>query len=487
MKNTVPEDLTPELWQNYIAEERKNLLADSHCPSYHITAPSGWLNDPNGLMYWEGQYHVFYQYNPHAATWGPPYWGHAVSEDLVHWRDLPPALFPDAPPADDGGCWSGCAVDHNGVPTFFYTGVKKGEQTTCTATSEGDLVSWKKDQANPLVRMPALEHHTHNAYRDPFLWREGETWYHVIGTSINNRGQVLLYRSDDLKHWEYLHLLIPQNVRDALEDIGHIWECPNFFPLGDKHVLIVSLWHDRQLTYPVAFIGNYKNQMFYPETMQRVDWGHRCFYAPLTLQVEKRRLMWGWLQSLRSSKAQLGAGWSGSLSLPRELFLKEGKLASRFAPELEKLRQKHHAPESFTFEGEHDFRQFSSQALEFKLSLERGRAKQTGLKLRHGDEFTLIYVDWLKSELVIDKTHSSRNEAAYKDLQKASLEQPLEKLDLHLYLDHSTLEIIAGEMTSLTTCLYPEAAVGVAVTLRSAGGSSTLTLEAWELASGWDQ
>lgn len=484
MNTKVPEDFTLEVWQNYLAEERKRLLADPHRPSYHITAPSGWLNDPNGLMYWQDQYHVFYQYNPHAATWGPPYWGHAVSDDLVHWRDVPPALFPDAPPKDDGGCWSGCAINNNGVPTFFYTGVKNGEQTTCTATSGGDLVSWKKDEANPLVRMPELEHHTHQAYRDPFVWREGETWYQVIGTSLGNRGQVLLYRSDDLKNWEYLHPLVPQNIRDELGDGGHIWECPNFFPLGDKHVLIVSLWHDRQLTYPVAFIGDYKNLKFYPETMQRVDWGHRCFYAPLTLQVEKRRLMWGWLQSLRSSKAQLAAGWSGSLSLPRELFLKEGKLASKFIPELEKLRQTRHALESLTFEGEHDFKQFSDQALEFKLSLERGSAKQTGLKLRYGDEFTLLYVDWQTSELVIDKTHSSHNEAAYRDLQKASFEQSLNTLDLHLYLDHSTLEIIANETTSLTTCLYPETSTGVAVTLVSVGGTTTLRLEAWELASG---
>ena len=105
----VPVELDPEVWRKYQREERKRLATDRQRSAYHLQAPSGWMNDPNGVMYWQGQYHMFYQYNPHAARWGPPYWGHAVSDDMVHWRDLPPALTPEMEPADDGGCWSGCA------------------------------------------------------------------------------------------------------------------------------------------------------------------------------------------------------------------------------------------------------------------------------------------------------------------------------------------------------------------------------------------
>ena len=115
---------------------------NNHRPTYHFLPPANWMNDPNGLIQWEGQYHLFYQYNPYAAVPGNIHWGHAVSADLVHWADLPIALGPTPGSVDAGGCWSGCAVDDGGLPTLIYTGFRDGAQRPCLATSQDGLLTW---------------------------------------------------------------------------------------------------------------------------------------------------------------------------------------------------------------------------------------------------------------------------------------------------------------------------------------------------------
>ncbi len=128
--------------------KRVALADDPHRPQYHFQAPSGWMNDPHGLIQWLGEYHLFYQHNPDAAYHDAICWGHAVSDDLVHWRDLPIALRPTLPGVDAEGCWSGCTVDDNGVPTTFYTGVFP--QTVCVARSHDGLLTWEKGD-HPLI------------------------------------------------------------------------------------------------------------------------------------------------------------------------------------------------------------------------------------------------------------------------------------------------------------------------------------------------
>ena len=126
---------------------RRRYACDPHRPQYHFTAPANWLNDPNGLIQWQGQYHLFYQHNPHAPVHGSIHWGHAVSDDLVHWRDLPIALAPTPGGPDAHGCWSGCAVDDNGLPTLVYTGV--APQAVSIATSADGLLTWDKWADSP--------------------------------------------------------------------------------------------------------------------------------------------------------------------------------------------------------------------------------------------------------------------------------------------------------------------------------------------------
>ena len=127
-------------------------MIDPHRPVFHFLPVKNWMNDPNGVIQWNGQYHLFYQYNPHGAFHGTIHWGHAVSSDLVHWRHLPIALTPTPEGLDKDGCWSGCAIDNNGVPTLFYTGVFP--QVQCTATSSDDhLLTWQK-HPEPVISAP---------------------------------------------------------------------------------------------------------------------------------------------------------------------------------------------------------------------------------------------------------------------------------------------------------------------------------------------
>jgi len=213
-------------------------LADArHRPCYHFLPPANWMNDPNGVIHWRGRYHLFYQYNPHGLVWGDIHWGHAVSNDLIHWQDLPVALTPTPGGPDAGGCWSGCAVDDDGVPTVFYTGIRGDydlaqSQVICMAVGSDDLVAWHKHPANPVLTPP--EDLDLIGFRDPSVWRDGETWYQIVGSGVRDvGGAVLLYRSSDLLEWEYLGPLIAGDRRDPSLWTGSVWECPQLLTFGD--------------------------------------------------------------------------------------------------------------------------------------------------------------------------------------------------------------------------------------------------------------
>ena len=177
-------------------------ITDPHRPRFHFTAPRNWLNDPNGLCFRDGVFHLFYQHNPHAPIHGSIHWGHATSTDLVHWADQPIALAPGAPGEPDAdGCWSGVLVDDAGIPTIVYTGLRGDQQRPCVAVGSQDLTTWVKDPGNPVIDEPP-EGLQLGGFRDHCVWREGGEWHQIIGSGIQGRGgTALLYRSTDLRNW----------------------------------------------------------------------------------------------------------------------------------------------------------------------------------------------------------------------------------------------------------------------------------------------
>ena len=471
-------------------EIRQQMAGDRLRPRYHFLPPSNWMNDPNGVIQWNGNYHLFYQHNPNAPVHADMHWGHAISEDLVHWTDLPFALTPTPGGPDEAGVFSGCAVNNAGVPTLVYTGVvgtRYDRQTQCIATSQDDdLLTWEKYAGNPVVgAMPSLSNQTRD-FRDPFVWCDGETWYMVVGSFIDGvGGTVFLYQSPDLIHWDYLHpLLVGERERNGL-----MWECPNFFKLGDYWVLIVSPQYvvsqqiNRTMGKVIYFVGEYVNHQFTPLFEGVLDHGY--LYAPLSLGDDQgRRLMWGWLREGRSTEKQIAAGWAGVQSFPRVLSLQGPHLHMEPAPELKQIRGTHHAFAAIALASEPiqlagvgfnldlEF-EFTGDLLEIALACSPDRGEQT----------CVIYDRALQS-LTIDRENSSAYTGVdrYPESAPHAL-APGEALTLRMLLDGSVLEIIANGRTSLSSRIYPTQTEGLG--LRVTGRGIVVAMDIWEMPSIW--
>ncbi len=309
-------------------------------PQFHFSPKKGWLNDPNGLIWWGDKYHLFYQHYPGAPEHGPMHWGHATSDDLLSWRDLPIALAPDTPaaPGDRSGIFSGSAVDDDGLLTLVYTQftdtqARPGQppETQAIATSR-DGVTFTKAAENPVIATRPAE--ATSGFRDPKVWKgEDGLWRMVLGSGDDQGGKVLLYRSQDLREWEYLGVLYRGDV-----SLGTMWECPDFFPLGEKYVLIISVNVDGRQGV-VWFVGEFENERFFPEKQGWCDFGPD-FYAAQTFEDGKgRRILIAWMSRWGSKIPTAADGWAGAMTLPRELYLDEnGELASRPVAEVEGLR-----------------------------------------------------------------------------------------------------------------------------------------------------
>ncbi len=316
---------------------RARALADPLRPAYHFTAPAGWMNDPNGACQWNGEYHLFYQYNPRAAKHRWIHWGHAVSTDLIRWQDRPIALRPSEGP-DQDGCWSGVLVNDAGTPVMMYSGERNHVQTACLAYGDDSLTHWTKEPGNPVIERPAGADLTE--FRDHCVWREDGRWRQLIGSGIRHMGgTAYLYESEDLVAWRLIGPLVVGDA-SALPDTdplwtGTMWECVDFFRLGqdgttaapdlsstDPHVLIFSVWDEERTLHPLAATGRYVRDRFEIDSYRRLDLGGRHAYAPQTFVDERgRRILWSWMQEGRGKAAQAAAGWSGAMALPRTLRL----------------------------------------------------------------------------------------------------------------------------------------------------------------------
>jgi beta-fructofuranosidase len=340
-------------WAKGMGLAGKDLADDTDRPEYHFLAPHNWMNDPNGPIWWKGKYHLFYQLNPAAAVWGDMHWGHAVSTDMVHWRHEAIALAPTPGGPDSEGCFSGSAVVRDGVPTVIYTGVQnaapelvtlhdgndKLRETVLLAVAEDEeLLRWKK-RAEPVIAKPP-EGMAVTGFRDPCPWREADGWYMAVGSGERGKGgYALLYRSQDLRAWEYLHPLAsgkPNGLKAANPcDSGEMWECPDFFEVNGQHCLLYST--EGKVIWTT---GEYDRHTHRYTAKRTGVLDHGAFYAPKSFAApDGRRILWGWIQETRSEAEFAAAGWAGMMSLPRVLTVDtDGQLEMRVAAEYERLR-----------------------------------------------------------------------------------------------------------------------------------------------------
>ncbi len=315
-------------------------------PQFHLLPRANWMNDPCAPRYFQGEYHMFFQYNPGAAVWGDMHWNHAVSPDLMHWRHLPLALSPTPGGPDAFGCFTGSVLPGMDVPSIVYTGVIRATPETirgeglrevqCLATStDPQLRVWKKLERPVLASPPPGLQVT--GFRDPCPWKDGDTWYMIVGSGFTKvGGAVLLYTSPDGRNWTYLHPMAKGkwNNSDKINpvDTGEMWECPDFFPLDGKHVLLYST--ERKVHWEV---GTLDDLHFHSETQGFLD--HGSYYAMKSmLDAQGRRILWGWVEETRSAEDCRAAGWAGAMALPRVLSIgADNRLRMSVPPEFASL------------------------------------------------------------------------------------------------------------------------------------------------------
>lgn len=460
-------------------------------PRFHLSGQTGWINDPNGPIQWDGRYHLFFQRNPLAATWAPEiHWGHAVSSDLVRWTHLQDALAPSPEGPDSGGCWSGCVVDDEGVPTAVYSGLTRmsdfGAEAVCLARGDDELVRWRKDERNPVLADPPAELEL-VAFRDPFVWREEDGWSMVIGAGLKGEGgAVLRFRSADLVDWTYEGVVLSETGLDSPLARGRAWECPQFFALGDRHVLLLAV-QGRELhptLQSVAVVGHYEDGRFEPEHLERLDHG-ADLYAPATMADDAgRRLMWAWSWEARDEAAALDQGWAGVLTLPRSLTLTpDGGLGIAPASELETLRGAHERL------GEQRLREVvpetRSDRLELAATIAPGDA--TGIRLcvcssPDGEEETTIEWNRESGRLSIDRSRSSLDPRAAGGSHGGTLPLGDDDLELRVLVDRSIIEVFANGRFTLTERIYPTRNDSTGVSLSAVGGEALArALDVWQL------
>jgi beta-fructofuranosidase len=458
-------------------------------PTYHFLPPANWMNDPNGLIQWKGQYHLFYQHNPIQAAWGRIHWGHAVSHDLLHWQHQKIAMEPSPGGPDWDGVWSGCAVNAGGMPVVFYTGVSPEGQ--CMATSQDDLNTLEKFPGNPVIPHPPAEMKL-TGFRDPCVWREGDAWYMIIGSGFEGRGgALLLYASTDLLHWEYLHpLLTADRVDSGGLSLGNMWECPQMFPLGDGYLVHFSACDQAGSKYVVYLTGKYSHEIFYPQRLMKLDYGNEFFYAPQAFADEGgRRIMLGWCREERSQEAQIQAGWAGVMSLPRLVEPRpDGLPGFRPIDELQSLRENHTHLENvlLTPGSTNPLSIFQSGTFELEAVIQPTTAGEFGINVcvnPDSREFTRLSYFPGSARFELDTTRASLDPHApgsVHEIPSLSLERGL--LHLRLFVDRSILEVYLNGWACLTARMYPTLATSQGVQVFSKGGDLRLqTLDVWTI------
>lgn len=496
----------------YIKANKDNVVQDFR-PGYHVTGEIGWINDPNGFSYFNDEYHLFYQYYPYKAQWGPMHWGHLKSKDLIQWTDLPVALAPDQD-YDRDGCFSGSAIQVDDQHVLMYTGhvnpnpedPSQIRQTQCIAIGDGQ--TYEKIVDNPVITAKDLAEDTSiQDFRDPKIFEQDGLYYTVIGSrTTDSKGQILLYSSGDLKEWTYKGILLR-----GTEDFGTVWECPDLFEIDGQSVLLMSpqflkrdgdRYHNiHSSVYKVGKV-DLTETSFEVEHVDEIDYGFD-FYAPQTLIDSKgRRIMIAWMQMWDRTipTAELGHQWAGMMTLPRVLSLKDNVLYQEPVKEIENYRGRQTSLQG-SLEQSYTHAELKGNQLELNVTLKPKGATRFGLKLRKGEgtsagsgtsvgesvgEETLLYYDVEEEKLYFDRSKSghdtgvSPTEEGVDGVRSVPVKLDNGELNLRMFLDRSSVEVfINGGIRTMSSTVYPSPhSNGIEL---FADGEVEFELDQWEI------
>lgn len=488
-------------------------LNEKYRPQFHFSPQEKWMNDPNGMVFFEGEYHLFYQYHPSDTTWGTMHWGHAISKDLIHWEQLPIALHPD----EQGAIFSGSAVvDWDNTTGFFkgepglvaifthhdtYPDSDRVRQRQSLAYSSDKGRTWKKYEGNPVLADVSM-----TDYRDPkvFWHKPTNKWIMILATGQS----VTIYTSLNLIDWEFASQFGEKEGSHA-----GFWECPDLFPLpvdqdptNQKWVMIVSIgdtgeWIEGSRTQ--YFIGEFDGITFVndneADTVLWLDFG-RDNYAGVSWsdipEVDGRRIYLGWMSNWRYANLVPTKEWRGAMTLPRELTLvstKDGvRLNQKPVTEISRIRQEHcfhqlevidkNYPVSITLD--HPLQ-------EINIEFENIDATTFDCVIKHSNnEETILLYNIDKEELIVDRSKSGEHgfSSSFQMAQHAPLAMENHRIMLQIFIDTSSLEVFANDgIVAVTSLIFPEEGCKELILSSHSGSIKVHNLERTNLTSIWNE
>ncbi|WP_419883599.1 glycoside hydrolase family 32 protein [Peribacillus sp. B-H-3] len=454
------------LYKSMTAKERMELerlvSASIWRQNYHIQPMHGLLNDPNGFVWYNGRYHLFYQWFPFGAVHGMKHWFHTESSDLVNWENKGGALEPEFS-FESHGIYSGSGYVHNDSLHLFYTGNSRDDEwnrhsSQCLAVMDelGKITKLNK----PIIEKQPKGYTEH--FRDPKVWEEKGKFYMVVGAQREDlTGCVLLYESSDLIQWSWLG-----EIRTKAREFGYMWECPDYFTIENHGVLLFSpqgLQPEgdsfQNIFQSGVWVGkplNLENGQFLHGDFQELDAGFD-FYAPqTTLSPDGRRLMVGWMGLPDIEYPTDTEGWAHCLTIPREVMIKDNLLCQRPVRELKEMRKTESRSVMMLSNELRNPGLLSGESYEMIVNIELGNARRAGMKLRVGKgEETLIYLDAKNQKVVLDRTDSGTKFAQeYGSVRQKDYSK--NNIRLHIFMDNSSIEVFINEGEIVfTSRLFP--------------------------------
>lgn len=311
----------------------------------HLKSPINWINDPNGFIYYKGKYHLFYQHFPYEPRWCTMHWGHAVSDDLTNWEHKDIALLPSKYD-DKNGCFSGSAIEHDGKMYIYYTGVRCVNEVSDDMMEFSDpfvsaqlmLVSEDGEKFNndskktiiPPIKNSEIGSEMNT--RDPKVWRGDNAWYIVLGSTSDNNGKLLFYKSTDLENWEYVNSATQKNL-------GWMWECPDFFKVEEHHILIMSpmgisdMNYENQTVCMLVDFDETNCSMTIPEKHQMLDYGADLYAPQSTTDAQGRRILTAWARMPEPTDENR----IGMFCIPRVVEVEKNHICFRVHPNIKNM------------------------------------------------------------------------------------------------------------------------------------------------------
>jgi len=478
-----------------LIESRKAMAGEPYRPIYHYINPEHVLNDPNGLCFWKGRWHLFYQaYPPEDPR---QHWGHAISDDLIHWRDLPYAIYPNP----EECCYSGATLVEEDRVIAMYHGTKVGNMVA--VSSDPLLLNWEKVAGKAVIPMTSSDG-SPLPYRvfDPCIWKKDSMYYSLSGGTLPGGpgGKRIranfLFRSQDLANWEYLH---PFAEDDHFTLVGDDGACPYFWPIGDRHILPFF----SHMSGGQYLLGDYDKQRdkFVVTAHGLFNFGPAApagVHAPSATPDGKG----GLIIIFNMNPAKPTEGWNQIMTLPRRLTLiAKDELGMEPTGDIESLRYDHQHINTMTLPANQEvvLPNIKGNAMELIAKIDPKSAPMVEMNVLcspNKEEYTRIvffknrgyrnraYESGRQESLItIDSSYSSvLSDVRSRAPETAPVFIGDEPLKLHVFIDKSVVEVFVNGKQCVAMRVYPGRENSIGVSLRSQGQDSELkSLDAWQM------